>query len=470
MQKVDKNNICDIVALSPMQKGMLYHYQKDPDCSQYFVQLRLGISGNLDLEILEKAWNLVIQKHEMLRTVFRWKKVKEPLQIILKNYEIRLSIHDLDSLPAEEQEKRLGRIREEDRENGFDLGDVPFRVTVCKLSDVRHEFIISSHHILYDGWSNGAILVDLMDAYACLSGAGACEPDPVTPFRTYIRWLKEQDKHEGIQYWKEYLRGYRQPANLSRLGSEKDQAEYGLEVYWVNLDETVSEGFKNLASELQVTPYSIFQALWGILLQRYNNTDDVVFGGVVSGRPSGIKDVNRIVGLFINMVPVRVKTNKGDLFSQLLKSVHKNAVASKSYEYLPLPEIQANSLLKDKLLDHLMSYQNYPVRNVANAHENKLFTVDSAESHEHTNYDFNFVIFPGDVYSLKIIFNANRFEPDAIKNLMAQFIGMGKQVVRDPQIPVSNIEIVNRAEQESLLNRSENKVGPTPQIEADFDF
>ncbi len=134
MKKVVKKNIEAILALTPMQEGMLFHYLKDPGSDYYFEQLCLEVSGEIDRQCFEKAWDFVIETNEMLRTFFRWEKVKNPIQVTLKGHRVKPGYYDLSSFEHEvEIKRRVEKIKREDRDKGFDLREVPFRVIVCKI-------------------------------------------------------------------------------------------------------------------------------------------------------------------------------------------------------------------------------------------------------------------------------------------------------------------------------------------------
>lgn len=169
MIKLDKQNVEDILGLAPIQEGLLFHYLKNPESDEYFEQICLGISGRVDAGLFTKAWEAVVQTNEQLRTLFRWEKVKTPVQIVLKEYTPHIKIIDLTHKSESEKNILLEEIKVKDREKKFDLREIPFRVTLCILAEERHEMIISNHHIIYDGWSNGIILKEFLNAYRCLS-------------------------------------------------------------------------------------------------------------------------------------------------------------------------------------------------------------------------------------------------------------------------------------------------------------
>ncbi|MCP4156639.1 MAG: hypothetical protein GY757_53495 [bacterium] len=162
---IKKENIEDVLALTPMQEGMLFHYLKAPGGRHYFEQLTLHISGAIDTRLCRQAWQTVIETNEMLRTQFRWEKIAKPVQVVLKKHTLPFQYYDITVNENHQKEpgtteckqwlERLEKVKKKDREKSFDLRHVPFRVTLCKTREDEHEMIISNHHILYDGWSPG---------------------------------------------------------------------------------------------------------------------------------------------------------------------------------------------------------------------------------------------------------------------------------------------------------------------------
>jgi hypothetical protein len=187
----------------------------------------------------------------------------------------------------------------------------------------------------------------------------------VTPYVTYIKWLETRDNREGLAYWRQYLEGYDTRVEIPYKETLTGIASYKPGEYILVLEENLSAGINKIASRQMVTANTLFQASWGLLLQKYNLADDVVFGTVVSGRPSEIEGIEDMIGLFINTVPVRINVGEcpGD-FSQLLGNIQQKTLLSHSYEYVPLAEIQAVSYLKDNLIHHIMAMENFPITDV----------------------------------------------------------------------------------------------------------
>ena len=158
MSKIDRENVADILALTPMQKGLLFHYIYEPDSNQFVEQLILRVSGNIDLEIFKKSWDFITENNEMLRSIFRWETLAEPVQIVLKAHPIPVNVIDLSIHDHDKKNKTLEWIIIADRSRKININSEPIRITLCKLEQTTYEIIICNHHILYDGWSNMVIL------------------------------------------------------------------------------------------------------------------------------------------------------------------------------------------------------------------------------------------------------------------------------------------------------------------------
>ncbi|NIM15274.1 MAG: amino acid adenylation domain-containing protein, partial [Candidatus Aminicenantes bacterium] len=188
--------------------------------------------------------------------------------------------------------------------------------------------------------------------------------------------------------------------------------------------------------------------------QKYNNCGDVVFGNVVSGRPPGIEGIERMVGLFINTVPVRIKGKENITVSRLVKEIHEESLVLRNYEYLSLAEIQANTCLGGELLDHIMVFENYPIETeIINASlEQELgFSVEKMEVREQTNYDFVLLLAPGKCLLVKFIFNSLTFDIEFVKCIERHFKEVIGQVVKNPGIDIKEIRILPEDEKRRIL-------------------
>ncbi|MCK4258362.1 MAG: amino acid adenylation domain-containing protein [Halanaerobiales bacterium] len=449
-----KVEIEKLYSLSPMQEGMLYHSLLNKDSNAYFEQSVFTITGDIDRELLEKSLNLLIEKHESLRTVFVHEKVAKPKQVVLKNVEGKIDFEDISYLDAVSQEKYLEEYKVQDRDKGFVLTKhLLMRVTLFKTGKESYKLIWSFPHIIMDGWCLGIIFKDLIEIYSSLRKNDTVEITSITPYIDYIKWLEKQNQKAGLEYWENYLSGYDTQATLPNLGSPVSD-QYQVSEYEFTINEKFTHDLMTVAKENQVTINNLMQTAWGVLLQKYNNTDDVVFGAVVSGRPSEIAGIAEVVGLFINTVPVRISVGENNNFAKLLKSVQIKSVSAKQFEYLPLADIQSSSSLKNNLIDHLMVFENYPIeegiKDVSSVDELGFRVVD-VEFFEQTNYDFNIIIFPEKTLTINFNYNTAVYDGDFVKKIGLHFTQILNQIVENPKINLSEIEVITEEEKSQLL-------------------
>ncbi|HLP61659.1 MAG TPA: amino acid adenylation domain-containing protein [Candidatus Deferrimicrobium sp.] len=468
-----------IYSLTPMQAGMLYHSLKSVDPGMYFGQNVLTLHGEIYKEFLEMSYKAIIDRYDIFRTIFIYEGVQTPLQVVIKKRNPGMIYKDISHLSPIEQERYIAEFQKNDRVKGFDLSkDILLRIALLKTGENSCKLVESFHHITMDGWCIGIIFNDFIQVYRSLKEGKSPALPPAAPFRNYIQWLENRDKQEGLQYWQKYLADYRQPTGFPKTKQMTESAHHdSLEVkrYPFALDEPATGALNELAANNKVTLNSVFRTLWGILLQKYNNTSDVVFGAVVSGRSPEVQDIEHMVGLFINTVPVRIKRQDDELFCHLLQEVQHQAILANVYEYVPLAEIQAGSLLKGNLFDHIVVFENYPMQvkqeSVSSlsgvngvSDESTGFQVENMEAHYQTNYHLSIIINPGK--KLSFIFGYNRlvYEDEFIKRLAAHFIYIITQVLKNSAVPVKDIEILTAEEKRLLLS------GPMKPGETEYDF
>ncbi|MDQ1349923.1 MAG: hypothetical protein QG657_224, partial [Acidobacteriota bacterium] len=447
----------DIYELAPMQAGMLFHALKENTAGAYFQQTVFSLRGDIDGILLQTAYRQMIDRYDVMRTVFYYENVHRPVQIVLKHCPVDIDFRDLQGeAGAEEMEHYLQEFYGKDRERGFDLADVPLtRMALLKTGDDSYRLVWSFHHILMDGWCLSIVFKELLYIYRCLKKGASVELEPIAQYRNYIKWLRQQETETGEKYWKNYLEGYDQQVVLPRPREMMPGEGYRLEECTFCLDDVLWERLKALSVDWRVTVNTVMQAVWGILLQRYNNTDDVVFGAVTSGRPAGIKGVEGMVGLFINTLPVRIKTKGKESFVRHLREVQADAVLSRAYEYITLADIQAGSLLKEALINHIMVFENYPldkeIKNSLNLGEYG-FTVVGLWAFEQTNYDFNITISPQDSLTIKFSYNASVYDREMVERSGVYLSNILKQVVERPSSDAAEIEIITDEEKRRILD------------------
>jgi len=457
-KKLERKNIEDILALTPMQEGMLFHYLREPEGNYYLEQLSLKISGKIDINCFEQAWNFVIETNEMLRAVFRWEKLKSPTQLVLKNHTITLRYHDFSTKGIEERTGRLEEIKAKEREETFDLQEVPFRVTLCKVEKERYEMIISNHHILYDGWSTGIILREFVTTYTNVFNKKNLGKPLKTKFKEFIRWNREQDrKNKEETFWKDYLKGFDTPLEFSikrRTGKENESS--GSESYQIRIDKDTRDSLECYVKKNKITAAALLYSGWGILLQKYNNSGDVIFGTTVSGRRAQIKGIEDMVGLFINTLPlrIRVENHSNEKILDFLSRINQTLQVREDYESSPLVNIKEYSDIgsHEELFDTVLVIENYPL-DLQLKQEAAPLSFDSYSIFERTHYDLTvgITLAAADEMVFNVYYHADLFEKNAIERLAFHYISVIKNIIENPGQAITNIEIISPEEKREIL-------------------
>ncbi|QOS97403.1 amino acid adenylation domain-containing protein [Brevibacterium sp. JNUCC-42] len=453
---LSKANIKDIYTLSPLQKGMLFQHIKE-ETTAYFEQLHFTIKGQLYVDSFEASFQHLINKYDVLRTVFLYKNMTQPMQMVLKERKTSVHFEDISHLDPKAVSQYVEDFKNEDREKGFDLSkDVLMRFTILKAGAESYHLIWSFHHILMDGWCMGIVLQDMFRIYQQHRKNMPITVESVPAYSEYIRWLEKQNVTKARDYWKNYLEGYEELTGIIRLDTKHTGSNNEVQECAFTLDKDVSEGLTQLARHYSVTVNTLFQTIWGMLLQKYNNKDDVVFGAVVSGRPSEIHGVENMVGLFINTVPIRIQKQANDTFSNLLKRVHESTLLSKQYEFVSLADIQTDAGFSSQLLDHILVFENYPISE--GSFEEEEFTMDSIKTYEKTSYDLNVMIRPNeDQLYIAFQFNDDVYSSESVKRLFQHLKQLAQAVITNPDGHIEEFTMITKEERKQILYEFQGK-------------
>ncbi|PEU19241.1 MULTISPECIES: non-ribosomal peptide synthetase [unclassified Bacillus (in: firmicutes)] len=449
---MEKSNILKVYSFSPMQEGMLFHSFYKKSTNVYVEQLSLTIHGELNLELLENSFNRLIARHDIFRTVFLTEKVKKPRQVVLKERKSSITYVNVCELSVSEQENSISQFIELDKKRGFELSkDMPIRMAVLQKSSEEFHILISYHHIIMDGWSMSLMFKELFTTYKQLKRGTIVQQGPAYPYSNYIQWLEKQNKEEAMTFWRSYLADYESTVILPKQNSSQAPT---YKEFDFSFNGSLTKKLMELAQSSKVTMSDVLRCVWGILLQRYCNKNDVVFGSVVSGRNSSIKGVTETLGLFINTIPVRIKNSYGQSFLQLLEETREGS--SESFDYISLAEIQSNTQLNRETIDHVFSYQNFPGGlSVGNDEmDGELgFTIKDATGFGQTNYNFNIIFSPGNCLTGSISYNSAIFSERFIQNIPIHLENIVTTITDNPKVTIDNIDITPDAEKELMIRQ-----------------
>lgn len=447
---MDRSQIDDIFPLTPMQEGLLFQSVFDQASSAYFLQMTLRWKGELSLDLFKHSWRELLQRHPVLRSAFVYEGVKRPLMVALKQREPKVTWVDVRHLPVVEQTQAIADYQVADKANGFDFQkDVLIRIAIFRLAEDDYRLVWSYHHILLDGWSFGILQYEFVLIYKALLAKKTPQLPAVAAYRQYIHWLEKQQKNQAIRYWQTYLAQYEQVASLPQLMAPTAQFIEGQQT--LVFDVVTTERLNALASHCGATLNNLVRALWGIILGRYSGLRDVVFGAIVSGRPSDVLGIEEMVGLFINAIPIRLRLDAGVSFTQFVQTVQQESLAGESYHFLPLAEIQTLNSLGRDLFNHLLIFENYPMGAIEADDEVEPFIIEGEEMYDRTHYDLDITIAPGRELVVQFSYNAAIYADDQIKRMSRHWETAVSSVLAAPECPIDAIEILPVEERHQLL-------------------
>ncbi|MDQ0418593.1 amino acid adenylation domain-containing protein [Croceifilum oryzae] len=448
------SDIIDIYGLSPLQKGMLFHtlYDQEDDHSfSYIVQVGFLLGGRLEVDTFEKAWTHVMNHHEILRSVFVWEEVDQPLQAVYQSLPLSIHRKDWSSLPPEKREKKLSQFLTEDRRQGFSLDEAPLmRITAIKEAEEETRIIWTHHHILLDGWSVSLVMSEVMEVYLKLIKGETLDHSKPLPYKRYIQWINKQDRKKAEQFWTEELKGFHAPTPLAMERSDHGQAQgYQENVY--QLSEERSETLQEWARTNQLTLNTLVQGAWAYLMSRYSGENDIVFGVTSSGRPTELVGAEKMVGLFINTLPTRIRLSNEGSVVDWLHQIQMKEMDRRQYEYNSLVDIQGwSEVPRNSALFHtLYIFENYPVQGALDADLRLL----DAQSAEQTNYPLTLIAMPGRQITLKLMYDRHYFDGEIIQRIQGHLAEVLIQMTKSSDVTLSEVTHLTMEEQTQLLEK-----------------
>ena len=459
----------DIYPLSPTQHGMLFHSLYAPESGHYIVQKRCTLSGEMNVPAFERAWQQVMDRHQVLRTAFVWEGLDEPVQVVNKRVELILHKLDWRELPAAEQQERLEAYLEAERRRGFKLSEAPLmRLALIRTSSRSYHFVWSYHHLLLDGWCNGLILSEVFTFYEAFSQGREVELKRSRPFRDYIAWLQGQDLSGAETFWRRTLEGFTAPTPLrvDQLAEHEPRAEQGHDEESTALTLAVTESLQALSRKCHLTMNTLVQGAWALLLQRYSGETDVVFGEVVSGRPAEIKGVEAMMGVFINTLPVRVRVTPESQLIPWLERLQEQQVEAHQYEHSPLVQVQRWSQVPPgtPLFDSLLVYENYPMEASLRERGGSL-RVEDVASFQAANYPVTVTAAPIPNLTFNVKYDGTRFDRATVRRMLDHLRTLLEAIAANPERRLAEFEILTAEERSQLLDEWNDTAAAYPQGE-----
>src|SRR6266571_357082 len=446
---MSRNLVVDNFPLSPMQQGMLFHHLMEPHSGVDIQQLVVQLPERIDTTRLERAWQWLVQRHDILRARFVWEGLEQPEQEILAQVSVPFVVEDARHLSDYDQHERLASFLKSDRLRGFELDSAPMlRLTLFQWGEASFCFVWTFHHALLDGRCYPMLLREVFEAYAELAHSEINARATPVPYRRYIDWLQQESPTEARSYWKELLNGFAAPTPLvsdrhvPAQGSLYQQGEA-----WEILDSALTVRLRVFAKEYGLTLNALVMGVWAILLHRYSGEEDIVFGATRACRKSTVAGADEMIGLFINTLPVRIKLSPDDAALSVFKAARQQWLDMRPYEHTPLVQVKAVSQVPptQPLFETLLVFENYrldtAMRSLGGA-----WTKRRVELHRLTDFPIRLLAYDGQELSFKIEFDRRRLDEAAITRLLGHLRRLLEGIVTNPMESVGGLPMLTEAE------------------------
>ncbi len=342
----------DVLALSPLQEGLFALYRLAQDgVDLYSMQFVVDIDGPVDVALLRRSAQAMLERHPNLRAAFWDRDVPKPVQIVPAEAELPWS--ERVATPTE-----FDSIARSERRRPFDLSRGPaLRVVLLTVpGETRRRMIFTAHHILVDGWALAVFFTEMLAVYRAGGSADAL-PAP-RPYRDYIVWLAGQDRAAAVAKWNEYLGGLSGPLMVADgTVAAGDAVPEKTELL---LPEADTARLRQWAGHHGLTLNTAVLFAWAVVLSRLTDRRDVVFGTIVSGRPEQLPGVDTMVGLFINPVPVVHHVNLSESVIEQCVRLQRESSVMRDIGYLSLSELQ-RAHGRGALFDSMFVFENAPI-------------------------------------------------------------------------------------------------------------
>lgn len=333
----------DAYPLTMLQAGMIFHSIYGSEWAVYYDLATYRLRGPLEIDALKTALARLLERHPVLRTSFDLTGYRESLQLVHQHVPLPLEVEDLRGYGLEAQAVLINEWLQAEKARKFDWSAPPLlRVKVHRRSDETFQLTISKDHAILDGWSNALMMVELLATYSAIITSGGEPPQAAAPaaaFRDYVALERQALKSErDREFWTDKLSDSSITKLPRLMASRKLAGPQQVRAVDVPIALEVSEKLSDLARSASVSLKSVVLAAHVRVLSLLSGQLDVVTGMIAHGRPEEA-DGDRVLGLFLNALPLRVRLS-GGTWSELVRQVFEAEQEAFPFRRFPLAEMQ----------------------------------------------------------------------------------------------------------------------------------
>jgi amino acid adenylation domain-containing protein len=452
--------------LSPPQRRLWFMEQLNPDVPVYNEAEAIRLVGELNADAIERALNIIIARHEILRTTIELKD-GEPTTVVHETWPIQIKKIDLQALTAPEREAEVERLLTEEPRLPYRLEAEPgIRATLLDLGPKEHILILMMHHIICDWSSEGVLWRELSNLYRMI----ILDETPALPPLTiqhgdYAAWQVQQSTEanfaEDLTFWEQNLRGAPQllelptdrvrPSTLSHRGARQRLV----------LNSTLTKALRDLSKQAQTTPFTVFAATLNTLLYRYSGQEDILLGIPIADRDR--MELQQVIGFLLHTQVLRTKLSGDMTFRQLLAGVQKAALDLYLHRAVPFDQV-VRKIQPERNLSHSPLFQvmlNWRDRDqMLSFIGMEGLNIESVLAESRTS-KFDLTLFATDCGNeiwLEMEYSTDLFDKERIVRMLSHFERLLEAVAADPGQSLADLPLLSPQEKQQLLDWNETHV------------
>ncbi|MFZ1289614.1 MAG: amino acid adenylation domain-containing protein [Melioribacteraceae bacterium] len=445
------------IPLSFAQQRLWFIDKLEPGNPFYNLPFVTKIKGELNLINLEKSIDFVIQRHEILRTLFKSQNGK-PYQEIKLESNCDFKIVDFQNEVQENTNETIGEYVQNLILKPFDLENGPLlRIHILQIKLNEIVFVLSMHHIISDGWSMSILFNELISKYRELEFHEPADfPELKLQYADYSYWQRKQLSGEllkkHIEFWKEKLSGIPKLLNLPLDFPRPPLQTFNGKSLHFEIEKELMEELKIVNRKFNATSFITLLSAFQILLFRYSKQEDIVVGTPIANR--NILEIEKLIGFFVNTLAIRTNIQSEKSFSEIIKDVREYSLNAYIYQDLPF-EMLIDELKVERDLSHtpifqvMFVMQNLPYHSTEKS-EIKIEPIDSESGL--SKFDFQFTLIENnDSIDGIVEYNTDLFKQQTIKRLIESYLLILKTVVNNLEIKIGKIPILDNSQKSKML-------------------
>lgn len=448
-------NIAAIYPLSPTQAGLLFYLlNADKDDLSYREQLKFAIDKTICLSKLKQAWQHVVDRHPVLRSIYTWQDKSQPFQIVLKQAPLLWQEHDLSHLNDEDRGQCIKELALRARQYKLQLDQQPpLQMDYFELADGSAELIFSFTHLQLDGWSMALITNEVEAILHQLLTTDPVVLPPVGEYKDYVKWLLARDHAASLQYWQQQLDSCdpTPPLHFKQQASQQHSNNPEQAVIRQQICDENSQKIQLFCRQNGMTLNAFMLGVFGHLNNLVSNQTQSIIGAVVSGRPAEIDSIERTAGFFSNAVPTVIKAAPGVSFISWLQQLQQQLAEGREHAFVSLEQIKSgiNIAVTEPLFSTLFIFQNYP-KKLITGHNDRAAAMQQQQGVEQSHYPLTLYISAKDTISIWASFDQQHYDQNEVQQLLNYYQELMLLCIAQATTPLSEMNLLTEARRAQL--------------------